>query len=159
MMANETVNSEKRVFCLILLHCQKSLHRLHPSKSIHVQEADVILSSLTHRPLEWRPTGWVSLLCFVTLYSVSVSYLFPLCPFPLPAPVPELSPNQTRPDPEGESSPPKTENIQRMESPAKKDPNRRLATPTKTDVISQSPGSPASPVSRSKRGKQEYIFL
>ncbi|XP_042279793.1 MAP7 domain-containing protein 1a isoform X2 [Thunnus maccoyii] len=63
----------------------------------------------------------------------------------------QLIKNPTRPDPEGESSPPKTDNTQRMESPAKKDTNRRLTTPTKPDVIPRSPGSPASPVPKSKR--------
>ncbi|XP_076592811.1 MAP7 domain-containing protein 1a isoform X5 [Chaetodon auriga] len=63
----------------------------------------------------------------------------------------DLNTNHTRPDPEGESSPPKTDNTQKMESPAKKDTDRRLATPTKSDAIPRSPGSPASPVPRSKR--------
>ncbi|XP_044214579.1 MAP7 domain-containing protein 1a isoform X5 [Thunnus albacares] len=63
----------------------------------------------------------------------------------------QLIKNPTRPDPEGESSPPKTDNTQRMESPAKKDTNWRLTTPTKPDVIPRSPGSPASPVPKSKR--------
>ncbi|KAI9999974.1 hypothetical protein NQD34_011817 [Periophthalmus magnuspinnatus] len=66
-----------------------------------------------------------------------------------PSPVPELAVDQTRPDPEGESSPPTTESTPRMETPTKKDP--RLETPTKADVISQSPRSPASPASRSKK--------
>ncbi|XP_037309927.2 MAP7 domain-containing protein 1a isoform X1 [Pungitius pungitius] len=59
----------------------------------------------------------------------------------------------TRPDPEGQSSPPKTENAERMESPDKKDTDWRLATPTKSDVMPRSPGLPASPVLRSKSGK------
>ncbi|XP_070692161.1 MAP7 domain-containing protein 1a isoform X2 [Pempheris klunzingeri] len=63
----------------------------------------------------------------------------------------DLNTNPTRPDPEGESSPPKTDKTQRMESPAKKDTDRRLTNPAKSDVISRSPGSPASPVPRSKR--------
>ncbi|XP_074538893.1 MAP7 domain-containing protein 1a isoform X2 [Halichoeres trimaculatus] len=64
----------------------------------------------------------------------------------------DLKTKPMRPDPEGESSPPKTEHIlQRMESPAKKDAERRLTTPTKSDVISRSPGSPASPLPRMKR--------
>ncbi|CAJ1062728.1 MAP7 domain-containing protein 1a isoform X3 [Xyrichtys novacula] len=55
----------------------------------------------------------------------------------------DLKTKPTRPDPEGESSPPKTENAtQRMESPAKKDADRRMTTPTKSDIISRSPGSP-----------------
>ncbi|XP_028437084.1 MAP7 domain-containing protein 1a isoform X6 [Perca flavescens] len=61
--------------------------------------------------------------------------------------------NPTRPDPEGESSPPKTDPTERMESPAKKETDRRLTTPTKSDVIPRSPGSPASPVPRLKSGK------
>ncbi|XP_070767675.1 MAP7 domain-containing protein 1a isoform X3 [Enoplosus armatus] len=68
----------------------------------------------------------------------------------------DLNTNPTRPDPEGESSPPKTDNTQRMESPAKKDTDRRLNTPTKSDFIPRSPGSPASPVPRSKR-KEDII--
>ncbi|XP_078108537.1 MAP7 domain-containing protein 1a isoform X4 [Sander vitreus] len=64
-----------------------------------------------------------------------------------------LNPNPTRPDPEGESSPPKTDTTERMESPAKKETDRRLTTPTKSDVIPRSPGSPASPVPRLKSGK------
>ncbi|XP_041798456.1 MAP7 domain-containing protein 1a isoform X3 [Chelmon rostratus] len=67
------------------------------------------------------------------------------------SPCSDLNTNRTRPDPEGESSPPKTDNSQKMESPAKKDTDRRLATPTKSDAIPRSPGSPASPVPRSKR--------
>ncbi|KAK5604685.1 hypothetical protein CRENBAI_012893 [Crenichthys baileyi] len=43
------------------------------------------------------------------------------------------------------------DNAQRMESPDKKDTDRRPATPMKLD-ISRSPRSPASPVPRSKRG-------
>ncbi|TMS10388.1 MAP7 domain-containing protein 1 [Larimichthys crocea] len=38
-----------------------------------------------------------------------------------------------------------------MESPAKKDTDRRLTTPTKSDTIPRSPASPASPMARSKR--------
>ncbi|XP_032373326.1 MAP7 domain-containing protein 1a isoform X6 [Etheostoma spectabile] len=64
-----------------------------------------------------------------------------------------LNPNPTRPDPEGESSPPKTDTTERMESPAKKETERRLTTPTKSDIIPGSPGSPASPVPRLKSGK------
>ncbi|GAA6220398.1 MAP7 domain-containing protein 1-like isoform X6 [Lates japonicus] len=63
----------------------------------------------------------------------------------------DLKTNVTRPDPEGESSPQKTDNTQRMESPAKKDKDRRLTTPRKSDIIPRSPGSPASPVPRSKQ--------
>ncbi|XP_036930662.1 MAP7 domain-containing protein 1a isoform X2 [Acanthopagrus latus] len=63
----------------------------------------------------------------------------------------DLNTNPTRPDPEGESSPPKMDSTPRMESPAKKDADRRLATPTKPDAIARSPGSPASPAPRSKR--------
>nr|XP_054596976.1 MAP7 domain-containing protein 1a isoform X7 [Nothobranchius furzeri] len=51
-----------------------------------------------------------------------------------------LKTNLSRPDPEGESCPLKTVNTQKMESPSK-----RLTTPTKSDLISRSPGSPASP--------------
>ncbi|KAL7393777.1 hypothetical protein ABVT39_015829 [Epinephelus coioides] len=65
----------------------------------------------------------------------------------------DLNTNPTRPDPEGESSPPNTDNTERMESPAKKDTDQRLATPTKSVVLSRSPGSPASPVRRSKPNK------
>ncbi|XP_034729792.1 MAP7 domain-containing protein 1a isoform X2 [Etheostoma cragini] len=64
-----------------------------------------------------------------------------------------LNPNPTRPDPEGESSPPKMDTTERMESPAKKETERRLTTPTKSDIIPGSPGSPASPVPRLKSGK------
>ncbi|XP_018555419.1 MAP7 domain-containing protein 1a isoform X3 [Lates calcarifer] len=63
----------------------------------------------------------------------------------------DLKTNATRPDPEGESSPQNTDNTQRMESPAKKDKDRRLTTPRKSDIIPRSPGSPASPVPRSKQ--------
>ncbi|KAM7421275.1 hypothetical protein PAMA_015430 [Pampus argenteus] len=63
----------------------------------------------------------------------------------------ELITNPTRPDPEGESSPPQKDNTQRMESPSKKDTDRRLTTPIKPDVIPRSPGSPASPIPKSKR--------
>ncbi|XP_042345579.1 MAP7 domain-containing protein 1a isoform X2 [Plectropomus leopardus] len=69
------------------------------------------------------------------------------------SPCSDLNTNPTRPDPEGESSPPKMDSTERMEPPAKKDTDRRLATPTKSDIISRSPGSPASPVRRSKGGK------
>ncbi|XP_041843405.1 MAP7 domain-containing protein 1a isoform X6 [Melanotaenia boesemani] len=61
-----------------------------------------------------------------------------------------LKTTSLRPDPEGESSPLKTENTQKMDSPLKKETCQRMATPTKTD-LSRSPGSPASPVPRSKR--------
>lgn len=61
--------------------------------------------------------------------------------------------NPTRPDPEGESSPPTTDNTERMASPARKDTDWRLTTPTKSDVISRSPGSPASPIPKLKSGK------
>ncbi|XP_026173429.1 MAP7 domain-containing protein 1a isoform X2 [Mastacembelus armatus] len=67
------------------------------------------------------------------------------------SPCSDMNTNPVRPDPEGESSPPKTDKTQRMESPAKKNTDRRLNTPTKSDVISQSPGSPASPAPRLKR--------
>lgn len=85
---------------------------------------------------------------------------FTLCLSCWPAPCSDLNTNRTRPDPEGESSPPKTDNSQKMESPAKKDTDRRLATPTKSDAIPRSPGSPASPVPRSKRkeGKGKCKF-
>ncbi|KAM4600450.1 MAP7 domain-containing protein 1a [Polymixia lowei] len=63
-------------------------------------------------------------------------------------PRPASDENPSRPDPEGESSPPKTDAARRMESPARKDASRRAATPTKPDVT---PRSPASPVPRSKR--------
>ncbi|KAM4579763.1 MAP7 domain-containing protein 1a isoform 3-T3 [Odontesthes bonariensis] len=59
--------------------------------------------------------------------------------------------NSSRPDPEGESSPLKTETPQRMEASAKKETDRQLTTPTKSDVISRSPRSPASPVPRSNK--------
>ncbi|XP_054636815.1 MAP7 domain-containing protein 1a isoform X2 [Dunckerocampus dactyliophorus] len=65
------------------------------------------------------------------------------------APHESLNTKATRPDPEGASSPQKT--AQRMESPARKDAERRLTTPTKADVIPASPRSPASPAPRSKR--------
>nr|XP_046255436.1 MAP7 domain-containing protein 1a isoform X5 [Scatophagus argus] len=67
------------------------------------------------------------------------------------SPQSDLSTNPTRPDPEGESSPSKMDKTPRMESPAKKDTDRRLTTPTKSDALTRSPGSPASPVPRSKR--------
>ncbi|KAM9310085.1 MAP7 domain-containing protein 1a isoform 2-T2 [Pholidichthys leucotaenia] len=60
-------------------------------------------------------------------------------------------PNPARPDPEGENSPLNIDNMKRMESPAKKDAGRRLTTPSKSDIISRSPASPASPVPRTKR--------
>ncbi|XP_068180009.1 MAP7 domain-containing protein 1a isoform X5 [Antennarius striatus] len=63
----------------------------------------------------------------------------------------DLDLNPVRPDPEGESSPPDTENNLRMESPIKKDLDRRLTTSTKSQSIDQSPGSPASPAPRAKR--------
>ncbi|XP_030014220.1 MAP7 domain-containing protein 1a isoform X2 [Sphaeramia orbicularis] len=88
---------------------------------------------------------------YLSLYLVIFLTCVDSCLFLYPAPHSDLSKNPTRPDPEGESSPPKTELIQRMESPAKKDTERRLMTPTKPDVISQSPGSPASPSPRSKK--------
>ncbi|XP_077950629.1 MAP7 domain-containing protein 1a isoform X13 [Gasterosteus aculeatus] len=64
-----------------------------------------------------------------------------------------LNTNPTRPDPEGQSSPPTTENAERMESPDKKDSDWRLTTPTKSDVIPRSPALPASPVPRLKSSK------
>lgn len=87
---------------------------------------------------------------FIHLYSFRLSLR--------PASHSDLNTNPTRPDPEGESGPPKPYKTQRMESPAKKDTDRRLTTPTKPDAIPRSPGSPASPAHRSKRkegkGKQ-----
>ncbi|KAM4736507.1 MAP7 domain-containing protein 1a isoform 2-T3 [Anableps anableps] len=71
----------------------------------------------------------------------------------LPGATPPCSALKTsclRPDPEGESSPLKMDNTQRMASPVKKDSDRRPTTPMKPDV-SRSPSLPASPVSRSKR--------
>uniref|UniRef100_A0A8C6K979 MAP7 domain containing 1 n=1 Tax=Nothobranchius furzeri TaxID=105023 RepID=A0A8C6K979_NOTFU len=61
-----------------------------------------------------------------------------------------LKTNLSRPDPEGESCPLKTVNTQKMESPSK-----RLTTPTKSDLISRSPGSPASPKSKRDVTKSE----
>ncbi|KAM6994994.1 MAP7 domain-containing protein 1a isoform 3-T3 [Tautogolabrus adspersus] len=73
------------------------------------------------------------------------------------SPFSDLKTNPTRPDPEGESSPPKTESItHRMESPAKKDTDQKLTTPTISDIIPRSPGSPASPLPRTKR-KEDII--
>ncbi|XP_040900574.1 MAP7 domain-containing protein 1a isoform X2 [Toxotes jaculatrix] len=97
-------------------------------------------------------TNWLSFVSVLVLpFTLSFSDLFLLC-LPLqPAPHSDLNPNPTRPDPEGESSPPKTDNTQRMESPAKKATDRRLTTPRKSDIIPQSPGSPTSPVPRSKQ--------
>ncbi len=97
-------------------------------------------------------TNWFHLCARLTSYSLVF-----LCLSLRPAPHSDLNTKPTRPDPEGESSPPKTDHIQRMESPAKKDADRRLTTPTKSDVIPRSPGSPASPAPRSKRkeGKME----
>ncbi|XP_029306958.1 MAP7 domain-containing protein 1a [Cottoperca gobio] len=69
------------------------------------------------------------------------------------SPLSDLNTNPARPDPEGESSPPKMDTTETMESPAKKDTDRRLTTPIKSDVIPRSPGSPASPVPRLKGGK------
>lgn len=67
---------------------------------------------------------------------------------------PDLNTNPTRPDPEGESSPPHAD--RRMESPAQRDADRRPTTPKKSDITPQSqPGTPASPVHRSKQGKQK----
>lgn len=94
-------------------------------------------------------TNWFHLCARLTFYLVINSLVF-LCL--RQAPHSDLNTNPTRPDPEGESSPPKRDHTQRMESPAKKDAEmRRLTTPTKSDVIPRSPGSPASPVPRSKR--------
>ncbi|XP_069559922.1 MAP7 domain-containing protein 1a isoform X2 [Brachyistius frenatus] len=67
------------------------------------------------------------------------------------SPCSALKTNPTRPDPEGESSPLKTDNTLSMGSPAKKDTDRRLTTPTKSERIPRPPGSPASPVPKSKR--------
>ncbi|KAM3613500.1 uncharacterized protein V6R79_000585 [Siganus canaliculatus] len=67
------------------------------------------------------------------------------------SPHPDLNTNPTRPDPEGESSPPKMDNISRVESPTKKSTDRRMNTPTKFDGLPRSPASPASPVPRSKK--------
>ncbi|XP_053737415.1 MAP7 domain-containing protein 1a isoform X2 [Synchiropus splendidus] len=63
----------------------------------------------------------------------------------------DLITNPPRPDPEGRSSPPKMENIQRTESPVKTETDRRFMSPAKPDILTQSPGSPSSPVPRSKR--------
>ncbi|XP_023271016.1 MAP7 domain-containing protein 1 isoform X5 [Seriola lalandi dorsalis] len=70
---------------------------------------------------------------------------------PATFPLSDLKTNPTRPDPEGESSPPKMDNTQRMESPVKKDTDLRLTTPRKSDIIPRTPGSPASPIPRSKQ--------
>ncbi|KAI4811319.1 hypothetical protein KUCAC02_014231 [Chaenocephalus aceratus] len=68
------------------------------------------------------------------------------------SPLSDLNTNPTRPDPEGESSPPMMD-TERMESPVKKETDPRLTTPTKSDVIPRTPGSPASPMSRLKGPK------
>ncbi|XP_034088843.1 MAP7 domain-containing protein 1a isoform X5 [Gymnodraco acuticeps] len=68
------------------------------------------------------------------------------------SPLSDLNTNPTRPDPEGESSPPMMD-TERMESPVKKETDPRLTTPTKSDVIPRTPGSPASPMSRLKSPK------
>ncbi|XP_056142041.1 MAP7 domain-containing protein 1a isoform X2 [Lampris incognitus] len=67
------------------------------------------------------------------------------------SPHPALNTTPARPDPEGESSPLKTETMERMESPTRKNADRKVATPTKPDYIAQSPASPVSPLARSKR--------
>ncbi|XP_061573252.1 MAP7 domain-containing protein 1a isoform X2 [Cololabis saira] len=67
------------------------------------------------------------------------------------SPSPDLKSSPLRPEPEGESTPPKQDPPQRMESPAKKGADRMLTTPTKSDVISRAPGSPASPGLKSKK--------
>ncbi|KAM8871133.1 MAP7 domain-containing protein 1a isoform 4-T4 [Spinachia spinachia] len=64
-----------------------------------------------------------------------------------------LDAQPTRPDPEGQSSPPKTESAVRTEPPEKKDAAWRMTTPTKPDVIPRSPALPASPVLRLKSAK------
>ncbi|XP_033968589.1 MAP7 domain-containing protein 1a isoform X7 [Trematomus bernacchii] len=68
------------------------------------------------------------------------------------SPLSDLNTNPTRPDPEGESSPPMMD-TERMECPVKKETDPRLTTPTKSDVIPRTPGSPASPMSRLKSPK------
>ncbi|XP_033958937.1 MAP7 domain-containing protein 1a isoform X6 [Pseudochaenichthys georgianus] len=68
------------------------------------------------------------------------------------SPLSDLNTNPTRPDPEGESSPPMMD-TERMESPVKKETDPRLTTPTKSGVIPRTPGSPASPMSRLKGPK------
>lgn len=106
-------------------------------------------------------TNWLSSIFVLVLpYTLSLTHLFLFCLSLWPAPQLDMNTKPTRPDPEGESSPPKTDKTQRMESPIKKDADRRLTTPTKSDVIPRSPGSPASPVPRSKRkeGKGKYTF-
>ncbi|XP_031708758.1 MAP7 domain-containing protein 1a isoform X2 [Anarrhichthys ocellatus] len=98
-------------------------------------------------------TNWLSSVCVLVLPFTSLACFFILC-LPLqPAPLSALNTNPTRPDPEGESSPPTTDTTERMASPAKRDTDWRLTTPTKPDVIPRSPGSPASPVPRLKSGK------
>ncbi|XP_028985017.1 MAP7 domain-containing protein 1a isoform X2 [Betta splendens] len=63
----------------------------------------------------------------------------------------DLKTDPARPDPEGESCPPKADGAQRTASPAKREAHRRQATPAKSDLIPRPPGSPASPAPRSKR--------
>ncbi|XP_011483952.1 MAP7 domain-containing protein 1 isoform X1 [Oryzias latipes] len=62
-----------------------------------------------------------------------------------------LESKSLRPDPEGESSPLKTADGQKMNSPTKKETDPRRTPPMKSDVISRSPASPASPLPQSKR--------
>ncbi|XP_037532079.1 MAP7 domain-containing protein 1a isoform X6 [Nematolebias whitei] len=66
-----------------------------------------------------------------------------------------LKTNPARPEPEGESIPLKADNTQRMESPARKEMDRSLNTPTKPNITSRTPGSPASPKSKRDVPKSE----
>lgn len=136
-------------------------HGFHPSYLTHVasEEGYVIDAEFLQRPkTEWNEDQLVRVpsACLFLPFTLSCThlFLFPVFLFFLPAPHSELIKNPARPDPEGESSPLKMNDTQRTESPAKKDTDRRLLTPTKPDVIPRSPGSPASPAPRSKRGKQ-----
>lgn len=109
-------------------------------------------------------TNWFSSISELILpFTFSFTHLFLSCLSLRPASHSDLNTKPTRPDPEGESSLPKSDKTPRMESPAKKDTDRRLTTPTKSDAIPRSSGSPASPVPRSKRkegkGKQKGTYV
>lgn len=132
--------------------------------TVSPQEVYVTHHQLSHRPSgernEDQPVEFHLRAECSLFFVLSCSLVSFLCLSLGPASHSDLDTKPTRPDPEGESSPPKSDSIAKMESPAKKGVDRRLMTPTKTDAIPRSPGSPASPAPRSKRkeGKGKWFI-
>lgn len=132
-----------------------------------------IHSGSLHHPLNYligldlrgMQINWLNSI-FLHLSNLLPSYLLSCVLFCLPFQLASHSDLNTRPartEPEGESSPPESDQPQRMESAETKDVEQRLTSHTKPDAVPLSPVSPASSVPRSKRkegkGVVDWIAL